>query len=46
MVANLMTNTPARDPFNNGVVAIVGRHTLTAADTPAATKIGTIRRVQ
>ena len=42
MVANLMTNTPARDPFNNGVVAIVGRHTLTAADTPAATKIGTI----
>ena len=41
MVANLMTNTPARDPFNNSVVAIVGRVTLTAADTPVV-KIGTI----
>jgi hypothetical protein len=37
-----MTGTPARDAFNNGTQAIVGRHTLTAADTPASTKIGTI----
>jgi hypothetical protein len=42
MPGNLMTGTPARDAFNNGTQAIVGRHTLTAADTPASTKIGTI----
>ena len=41
MVANLMTNTPARDAFNNAVQAITGRVTLTAADTPVV-KIGTI----
>jgi hypothetical protein len=42
MPGNLFTNTSARDAFNNGTQAIVGRHTLTAADTPASTKIGTI----
>jgi len=41
MVANLMTNNPARDAFNNGTQAITGRLTLTAADTPVV-KIGTI----
>ena len=42
MPGNLFTNTPARDASNNAVQAIVGRHTLTAADTPASTKIGTL----
>ena len=42
MPGNLFTNTPARDAFNNGTQAIIGRHTLTGADTPASTKIGTI----
>ena len=43
MVANLMTNTPARDPFNNAVVGDRRPHTLTAAlMLTAATKIGTL----
>ena len=43
MVANLMTNTPARDPFNNAVISIAGR--ITAVSGGGATqsvKIGTI----
>jgi len=43
MVANLMTNTPARDPFTNAVISIAGRITA-AAGGPAtlSVKIGTI----
>jgi hypothetical protein len=43
MVANLMTNTPARDPFTNAVISIAGR--ITAVSGGGATqsvKIGTI----
>ena len=43
MVANLMTNTPARDPFTNAVISISGR--ITAVSGGGATqsvKIGTI----
>jgi hypothetical protein len=43
MVANLMTNTPARDPFTNAVISIAGRITA-AAGGPAvlSVKIGTV----
>jgi len=36
------SNLPVRDVGNTGIQVVCGRHTLTAADTPAATKIGRI----
>jgi len=35
-------NTPAREGYLTAVQYVCGRHTLTAADTPANTKIGRI----
>lgn len=44
MVANLMTNTPARDPFTNAVISVAGRITAQAAGGPTtlSVKIGTL----
>lgn len=36
------SNPPVRDVGNTGIQVICGRHTLTAADIPAATKIGRV----
>lgn len=42
MVSSLNTGRPAREAGYEMVQYVGGRHTLTAADTPASTKIGTI----
>lgn len=42
MVTTLNTKTVAREAGYEMVQYIAARHTLTAADTPAATKVGTI----
>lgn len=42
MVTSLNTNVPARDSGEQQIQYISGRHTLTGADTPAYTKIGTL----
>lgn len=41
MVTSLNSAVPARDSSEQQVQYISGRHVLTGADTPAATKIGT-----